>query len=295
MGSTALDPAVRSPVPGATSRHSDMHVMAASGVLGRIGTLEVRLAQDESEIAAAQRIRYRVFHEELGARADAAGRQDRRDADRFDEACDHLLVVDNALAGRISDRIVGTYRLLRQDRAKVAGGFYSSSEYQFDTLVSRHPGLRFLELGRSCVLPDYRSKRTIELLWQGIWAYVLHHGIDVLTGCASFHGTVPAAHAEALSFLAQNCRAEGEWRVEALPERFHTMDLMPCEAVNAKRAIAAMPPLVKAYLRVGSKIGDGCVIDHDFGTTDIFVVLPVDTIARRYIDYYGVDAERFAA
>lgn len=269
---------------------------AASGEpLGRIGTLEVRLARNADEIAAAQGVRYRVFHEELGASAHAAGLQDRRDADRFDDVCDHLLVVDNAAPGPELARIVGTYRLLRQECAHAAGGFYSSDEFDIDGLAARHPDLRFLELGRSCVLPAYRSKRTIELLWQGIWAYVRHHDIGVMTGCASFYGTVPAAHAEALSFLAQNCSAVGEWRVSAVPGRYHPMDLMPSEAVDARSAFAAMPPLIKGYLRLGARIGDGCVVDHDFATTDVFIVLPVAAISARYINYYGSEAERFAA
>ena len=292
MGRTALhNPLIRA-IPRAAALHAGL---AAGQLLGRIGTLDVRLAQNSAEIAAAQRVRYQVFHEELGANADAAGRQDRRDADRFDDVCDHLLVIDNGLPGNDSDRVVGTYRLLRQESARAAGGFYSNGEFELDRLVKRHPDLRFLELGRSCVLPQYRSKRTIELLWQGIWAYVRHYDIGVMTGCASFHGTVPAMHAEALSYLAQGFRAEGDWYVSAVAGRFHAMDLVPAEAVNARRAIAAMPPLVKAYLRVGAKVGDGCVIDHDFGTTDVFIVMPVARISRRYIDHYGEDAQRFAA
>jgi putative hemolysin len=296
MGRTALHSALRTPLSKVTPRGAALHAgLAAGELLGRIGVLKVRLAQDATEIAAAQHVRYRVFHEELGALADVAGRQDRRDADRFDDVCDHLLVIDTTLPGEDSERVVGTYRLLRQECAQAARGFYSNDEFELDRLVARHPDLRFLELGRSCVLPNYRSKRTIELLWQGIWAYVRHYRIGVMTGCASFQGTVPAAHAEALSYLAQNCRAKGDWQVAAVRARFHSMDLVPAEAVNARRAIAAMPPLIKAYLRVGARVGDGCVIDRDFGTTDVFVVLPVETIARRYIEHYGADAQRYAA
>ena len=269
--------------------------LAAGAILGRIGAIEVRLARDEAEIAAAQEVRYRVFHEELGARASEADARARRDADRFDEVCDHLLVLDASLPGPDHCRIVGTYRLMRQENAALAGGFYSSDEFELDGLVARHPSVSFLELGRSCVLPQYRSKRTIEVLWQGIWAYVNHYGIGAMTGCASFHGTVPAAHAEALSFLAQNCVADGDWRVSAVARRFHTMDLMPAEAVNARSALAAMPPLIKGYLRLGARVGEGCVVDHAFGTTDVFVVLPVATISARYVNHYGPDATRFAA
>jgi len=296
MRDAMLEPASGNPLVGQASQGSALFAgLAAGAVLGRIGTIEVRLARNAAEVAAAQEVRYRVFHEELGASAHAAGMQERRDADRFDEICDHLLVLDSSLPGPEHRRIVGTYRLLRQECAAAAGGFYSSGEFELESLVARHPRLRFLELGRSCVLPEYRSKRTIEALWQGIWAYVNHYGISVMTGCASFHGTVPAAHAEALSFLWQNCRAEGEWQVSAVASRFRPMDLMPAEAINARAAFAAMPPLVKGYLRLGAKVGEGCVVDRDFGTVDVFIVLPVETISARYVNYYGPEATRFAA
>ncbi|MEQ1952047.1 GNAT family N-acetyltransferase [Mesorhizobium sp. CN2-181] len=267
----------------------------AHKTLGRIGSLEARLARNDSEIAAAQEVRYRVFYEELGAKSNRLEALDRRDADRFDACCDHILVFDHALPGPEHNRIIGTYRLLNQEGAALAGGFYSEDEFDLGSLIQRHPGKRFLELGRSCVLPQYRSKRTIETLWQGIWAYVLHHDIDVMAGCASFHGTVPAAHAEALSFLTHNFRAEPGYDVSALPGRCHPMDLVPCEAINAKSAFLRMPPLIKGYLRLGARIGDGCVVDHDFETVDVFMILPVKEIKQRYISYYSGDAGRLAA
>lgn len=263
-------------------------------ILARIGPLEVRLAQSDDEIVAAQEIRYRVFFEEQGAASTKLQSLDRRDADRFDAVCDHVLVLDQSLPGPERQRVVGTYRLLRAEGAALAGGYYSDDEFEIDGLVRRE-GNGFLELGRSCVLPAYRSKRTIEALWQGIWAYLNRYDIDVMTGCASFHGTVPAAHAEALTYLAHHCRTSADWDVRAVAGRYCAMDLMPIEAVNAKSAIAAMPPLIKGYLRVGAKIGDGCVIDHDFGTTDVFIVMPVKEIGARYINYYGGETQRFAA
>jgi putative hemolysin len=269
--------------------------IVTGGALGRIGPLEVRLARDAAEIAAAQEVRFRVFYEELGAKRQLVHAIEQRDADRFDDVCDHLLVFDTSLPGPDTSKIVGTYRLLRQERAAVAGGFYSTDEFELDALVARHPGVRFLELGRSCVLPEYRSKRTIEVLWQGIWAYINHYEIGVMTGCASFHGTVPAQHAEALSYLAHHCRALPPWDVRAVEDRYCAMDMMPVEAVSMRSAFAAMPPLIKGYLRAGAKIGDGCVIDHDFGTTDVFIILPVTAIVSRYVTYLTNEAERFAA
>lgn len=268
--------------------------LAEVPVLGRIGPLEVRLARGADEVAAAQSIRFRVFYQEMGARPASLEALEERDADRFDAVCDHLLVIDTSLAGSERERIVGTYRLLTQENAAAAGGFYSQDEFELEALVARHPQRRFLELGRSCVLPAYRSKRTIELLWQGIWAYCRQRNIDVMTGCASFSGTVPAAHAEPLSFLAHFCQAEGPWYARARQARYAAMDLMPREAINAKTALAAMPPLIKGYLRLGARFGDGCVVDPDFSTTDVLVILPVEAISERYIAYYGQEAERFA-
>ncbi len=291
---TAMPPDDRRTDAGTAAFTDKFDGIVEGAPLGRIGSLEVRLACNEDEIAAAQEVRYRVFYDELGA---GKGRLalDRRDADRFDPICDHLLVFDTSLSGPEHRRIVGTYRLLRQEIAASAGGFYSQDEFDLPGLVARHPGQRFLELGRSCVLPEYRSKRTIEVLWQGIWAYINHHEIGVMTGCASFHGIEPAAHAEALTYLAHHRRTDPAWEVRAVPDRYCSMELMRIEAVSAKAAITAMPPLVKGYLRLGARIGDGCVVDHDFRTVDVFVVLPVSEIASRYVNYYGADAQRFAA
>lgn len=265
-----------------------------SGVLGRIGTLETRIARTASEVDAAQAIRYRVFVEEMHAQVPPEAERKRRDIDAWDSICDHLLVLDTAIEGDVEDQIVGTYRLLRQDVAMANGGFYSSSEFEVADLVARHPDKRFMELGRSCVLPEYRTKRTVELLWQGNWAYALKHRIDVMFGCASFPGTVPEEHALALSYLHHNALAKGRWRVEALPELEHSMDLMPAEAINMRKALAALPPLIKGYLRLGAMIGEGAVVDRAFRTTDVLIVLPIHTISERYRNYYGNDAGRFA-
>ena len=265
------------------------------GLFGRIGTLETRLARNEREIDAAQSVRYRVFVEEMKARLPAEAMRRKRDIDAWDMVCDHLLVLDTSIEGDAEEQIVGTYRLLRQDVAAVSGGFYSQSEFDVDTLIARHPEKRFMELGRSCVLPAYRTKRTVELLWQGNWAYSLKHGIDVMFGCASFHGIVPEEHALALSFLHHNVQAKDEWNVSARPELFRTMDLMPSEGIDARKALSAMPPLIKGYLRLGATVGTGAVVDHGFNTTDVLIVLPIGKISGRYLNYYGADAGRFAS
>jgi putative hemolysin len=264
--------------------------------LGKIGALEVRLARSAAEIRRAQKLRYDVFYKEMSAVADTAAYFARRDVDLFDAVCDHLLVIDHAaLTLRKAPAVVGTYRLLRQDAAERQGGFYSAGEYDVASLVARHRDLRFLELGRSCVLPPYRNKRTVELLWHGIWTYVLEHRIDVMIGCASLEGTDPDRLALPLSFLHHYARAPEPWRTAALPRRYLELNRMPKAAVAPKAALQLLPPLIKGYLRLGAFVGDGAVIDRQFGTTDVLIVLPVSAINSRYVDHFGPGAERHAA
>jgi L-ornithine Nalpha-acyltransferase len=265
--------------------------------LGRLGDLEVRLAITPLEIRRAQALRYRVFYEEMSAVADFRTRQTRRDADRFDRFCDHLLVVDHTRKSTALGRpaeIVGTYRLLREDGAWAAGGFYSDGEFDLAPLLHRKAGERFLELGRSCVLPEYRNKRTLELLWHGIWAYVLRHRVDVMIGCASLEGTEPEKLALPLSFLHHYCGAPKDWRVSAHADRRVEMNLLPEAAIDARAALRSLPPLIKGYLRLGAFVGDGAVIDRQFGTIDVAIVLPVAAVATRYVDYFRADAGRYA-
>lgn len=265
---------------------------------GQLGTLEVRLARTAGEVKRAQNIRYQVFYEEMSAKADAFTMATRRDRDHFDDLCDHLLVLDHNVTARPfrkpKPRIVGTYRLLRQEIAANNGGFYSVSEFDIGPMLDRHPDKRFLELGRSCVLKPYRDKRTVELLWHGAWSYVLKHNIEVMFGCASLVGTDPEALATPLSYLHHYHLAPPEWRVQALPERYVSMNLLPKEAVDAKAALRTLPPLIKGYLRLGAFVMDGAVIDRQFGTTDVMIVLPVSGISHRYINYYGANATRHA-
>jgi putative hemolysin len=282
--------------------NSNLRVVRSGGlpaVLGRIGSLEVRLATTARDIRRAQRLRFKVFYDERLAVPNPTSLVARRDFDPYDALCDHLLVIDHAVKPKsfrpAKPRIVGTYRLLRQEVAERHFGFYSAGEYAIEPLIEANPTLRFLELGRSCVLPAYRNKRTVELLWHGIWAYVLHHRIDVMIGCASLEGTDPEKLALPLSFLHHHGRAPEPWRVRAIGERYVAMDLLDKEAIDPKAALHALPPLIKGYLRLGASFGDGAVVDRQFGTTDVFVVLPVAAIGQRYIDHFGPAANRHAA
>jgi L-ornithine Nalpha-acyltransferase len=261
-------------------------------VYGRLGALELHLAQKKQDVKRAQKLRYRVFYENGTAIADAATMLARRDKDAFDRICDHLLVMDHAAQPSLSGKqpVVGTYRLLRQEVAAANQGFYSEGEFDIADMIGRHPDLRFLELGRSCVLPGYRNKRTLELLWQGIWSYIRHHRIDAMIGCASFGGTDPERLALPLSFLHHYAAAPDAWRARANASRYVEMNRMTRQAIDAKLALRQLPPLVKGYLRLGAYIGDGAVIDYQFGTIDVLVIMPVASIKTRYIDHFGAGA-----
>jgi len=267
--------------------------------LGQLGSLEVKLAKKAYEVRSAQRLRYNVFYKEMSAIPAAATLIARRDVDAFDTICDHLNVVDHdwprLVFGFHRPRVVGTYRLLRQEIAQRHGGFYTQSEFDVAGLMARHPGSRFLELGRSCVLPPYRNKKTVELLWHGISNYVAQHQLDVLIGCASLEGTNPDKLATQLSFLHHFAGAPESWRAAALPSRHVEMNRMPKEAIDAKRALRELPPLVKGYLRLGAYIGNGAVIDHQFGTTDVLVVLPMQNVTARYRERFVAEEQKLAA
>jgi putative hemolysin len=270
-------------------------VLAPGKVLGRKGPLTVRVASGQCDIDAAQSLRYRVFYEELSARADDLMRRQKRDGDAFDDICDHLLVIAPPGVSGETDPImvdggeaVGTYRLLRQEVAERNWGFYTADEYDIGPLLRAHGSEQnFLELGRSCVLGPFRTKPVIELLWQGIWNYVRIHRLDVMLGCASLEGTDADAMSLELSFLSQHFRAPANWAVSALPERRIEMNRMPADAVDPRAAMRKLPPLIKGYLRLGAYIGDGAVIDTQFNTIDVLIVLPVSAINERYFSHFG--------
>ena len=249
----------------------------------RAGNLGVRIVTTPAEIDAVQALRYRVFYGELGATADAETARTGRDRDRFDSVADQLIVVDHAIDSGAAG-VVGTYRLIKREAAAQLGRFYSAAEYDIAPIVN-FPG-RILELGRSCVDAAYRNRVVMQLLWRGIAAYVFHYQIDLMFGCASLPGTDPDALATELTYLYQNHLAPPALRPRALPHRFVEMRRLRPEAVDTRRALVQMPPLIKGYLRLGGFVGDGAVIDRQFNTTDVAVVVKTDLVTDKYYRHY---------
>lgn len=261
-------------------------------VLATAGALEVRLAETEGEVVQAQRLRYRVFYEEMAAIPTPEMREARRDFDKFDEVCDHLLVIDrNAMGEDGQPLVVGTYRLTREEDAARAGGFYTAGEFDVAQMLRGHvPGTRFLELGRSCVLKAYRNRTTtMQLLWKGLMAYVARFDIDVMFGCASFAGTDPDAMALGLSYLHHFHPMPEGMAVKARPELYVSMNRMAKDAIDPKEGMRALPPLLKGYVRAGAYIGEGAVIDRQFSTIDVFIYFPLTNIDARYRSRFGLE------
>lgn len=252
----------------------------------RAGNLEVFIAARPQDIEASQKLRYEVFFEEMGAPMTPEVEKSRRDIDQFDDVCDHLLVVEHQ--PDLSHKVVGTYRLLRREPMKKIGRFYSEGEYDMSA-IHRFPG-EVLEVGRSCVDPAYRNRAVMQLLWRGIGAYVTKFDIGIMFGCASFHGIDPEEHAMALAYLHHYHLAPKELCPVALPERYVEMNRLPKEAVDARRAFASLPALIKGYLRLSGYIGSGAVVDKEYNTTDVSIIVKTARVTDKYAQRYGTDA-----
>lgn len=251
----------------------------------------VKLADTPEERAGAQRLRYRVFVEEMGAAASPEERAERREWDDFDPYFDHLILLslDPEIADPL-DRVVGVYRLMRGEVAAAGPGFYGASEYDLAAIAGS--GRPAVELGRSCVAPEHRGGAAMHLLWNGLAEYVIARGIELMFGVASFPGTDPEPLAEALSFLHQQHLAPPDLRVRALPAHYLDMDRMPAAAVVPARALQAVPPLIKAYLRLGGFVGDGAYVDTDFNTIDVCVIMDTGRMTERYLHFYRRNQEQ---
>ena len=252
-----------------------------------LGPFELRLARDEADVRAVQRLRYRVFYEEMKARPIGTMEAERRDFDAFDEICDHLLVTDSKKTGE--EAVVDTYRLLRRSVAEKHGRFYTEDEYDISRLLAVEGEL--VELGRSCVDLNYRAGAVVQALLRGLGAYTSQYDIRLMFGCASLHGTDADELALPLSYLHHHLRAPEHLRARALPERYVEMNRIAESELDPKAGAASLPPLVKGYARAGCRFGDGAVVDEQFNTTDVCVVLDVAATDDKYRARYTRDEE----
>ena len=248
----------------------------------------VRLAETEDEVLASQRLRYRVFVEEMGARVDAKSAHDGIERDAFDPFFDHLVLIDELADG--PDRIVGTYRLLKGDVAREGPGFYSSDEFDVSPII--RCGRSAVELGRSCIDRRYRGKVAMLHLWNGVAEYVLSRDIEIMFGVASFPGTDPTPFVEAMSYLHHFHLAPEDIRVGVHADRAASLDLLPAESIDPDVARSALPPLIMGYLRLGGFVGAGVCVDEDFNTLDVCVILDTERMSEKRKAYFVRGYER---
>lgn len=228
------------------------------------------LARTEAEVQEAQRIRFKVFAEEMGAKIPNAGQG--LDIDRFDAYCDHLLVRDSE-----NDKVVGTYRMLPPEQALKAGGYYSETEFDMTRLANLRD--RMVEVGRSCVHQDYRDGATITQLWSGLADYIGKNGHEYLIGCASISMSDGGHYAASVYDKVHKLHgAPSEYRV------FPHYPL-PLHALNRNLEVT-VPPLIKGYLRLGAYIAGQPAWDPDFNTADLFILLPVSRMNPKYAKHF---------
>ena len=249
-----------------------------------LGNLEVRLAENNLEIDAAQALRYKVFYEEMKAKPSIKQKASKRDFDSFDHYFDHILVIDHSKSGNTIDKVVGTYRLNGGNYKDKKDFFYTSGEYDLSKLIKFKGNI--LELGRSCVDEKYRNGKTMQLLWAFIAQYVIKYKIEIMFGCASFPGIEVNKHKLALSYLYEKYLAPDNIRPIALKDRYIDMKDNNFFDKSFKKFISSIPPLIKGYIRLGAFVGDGAVIDYDFNTVDVCIVLPTKKVASRYMDHF---------
>ncbi|MFZ2169129.1 MAG: GNAT family N-acetyltransferase [Methylococcaceae bacterium] len=235
--------------------------------------LDCFLANSEALIKEAQALRYRVFAKEMGARLKTES--EGLDYDEVDSYCDHLIVYDN-----VNKKIVGYTRLLNQDQAKLLGRFYSQDEFDLDQVLAL-PG-RFLEIGRTCVDPDYRGGAVLTTLWSALVQYALDGEFNYLLGCASI---TPGPSGFAVDAVFRNISAKN-----IAPASIQVKPSIPVPgALRCQRDESGIPPLLKAYLRFGALVCGEPYWDEDFNCMDLFVLLPLDQLKDRYSKHYMRD------
>ncbi len=264
---------------------------AAAMVLSRSSAIQsakknrytVALARNASEIEEAQRLRYQVFFDEMGATSSSAGGG--LDIDEYDACCEHLLVRDDA-----TGQVVGCYRIMRPETARRRGAFYADSEFDLSRL--HHLRTRTTEVGRACIHPDFRSGSVIMLLWSGLAQFMLKNRYDYLIGCASIN--LADGHENAIAVYREMINghlAPAEYRVSPrLPYPIDALNTLAAEPISPAR----VPPLLKGYARLGAWICGAPAWDPDFNTADLFVLLSISRLPATYTRHFMGIADNLA-
>ena len=236
----------------------------------------IKIAEFNYEIKKAQSLRYKIFFKEKKIKRNNLKFLLQRDYDFYDKISDHLIIIDNNR--EVKDNVIGTYRLLRGYCAKIYRGFYTEQEFDISNLKKNFSSKDILELGRSCVHPQYRSGIVLKLLWQGISNYIKMYKIKILMGCASFHGTNPSKFKDEFSLLYESYRLPEDYDVKSLQNHEISFN----KNINHLTTLNKLPPLIKGYLRAGGMVSENFYIDTEFETIDYCVIMLTEKIVSRY-------------
>lgn len=245
---------------------------------------EVRLAKNKDEVVAAQKLRYEIFFEEEGAKPSEQVKLERRDFDEFDDFCDHLIAIDRTVGDNPEDYVIGTYRLMRKSGAKAVGKWYSQTEFNVEKF-NDYDG-EVLELGRACVKKEYRTKIVMQMMWNGLAAYMFDYEIKLMFGCGSFLGTNLDDYKQALSYLYYNAVADGELAIDAKTDDRREYPVLKREEVNDLDAFKQLPTMIKGYLRVGCRVSKSIYIDWGFNCFDVCIIFETKKLKQSYLDRY---------
>lgn len=257
-----------------TQQHFKVAPQLAATTEVKRSSLIVSWAKHNDEVRQAQRLRFKVFAEEMGARLDTTSPG--HDVDLFDNYCEHLLVRDS-----ISNKVVGTYRVLTPAQAKRVGSTYSDIEFD----LTRLRGLRdrMVELGRSCVHPDYRHGGVIMALWGALAEFMVRNKLDTMIGCAS----IPMLH----NGIVSGDVAASIWQqlkqTHMAPIEHHVRPRLPLPVERLDSSLAVDPPaLIKGYLRLGAKILGAPAWDPDFNSADLPMMMRINDLPLRYRKHF---------
>ena len=236
----------------------------------------IKIAESNFEIKKAQSLRYKIFFKEKNIKRKNLKSLLQRDYDFYDKISDHLIIIDNDR--QVKDNVIGTYRLLRGNNAKLYKGFYTEQEFDISNLRKNFSSKDILELGRSCVHPAYRSGIILKLLWQGISKYIKIYKIKILMGCASFNGINPNQFRDEFSLLYESYRLPKNYNIKSLQDN----KILLGKNINHQTILNKLPPLMKGYLRAGGMVSKNFYIDREFETIDYCVIMLTDRVTRRY-------------
>ena len=256
--------------PRALTPVTQDHVVAKPTTKPKRPAFQITWASTPNEIKEAQRLRFKVFAEEMGA--NLAQNSEGLDVDEFDAYCDHLLIRDQETL-----KVVCTYRVLPPHKAQEIGRLYSDSEFDLTRLNHLRP--KMVELGRSCVHADYRSGAVIMALWSGLAQYMQKHNYEIMLGCAS----IPMADGGHFAASLYNSLSEEQMA----PTENHAFPRLPLPLDKLNGGLdVEPPPLIKGYLKLGAKICSAPAWDPDFNTADLLTMLRLSEINPRYAKHF---------